>query len=264
MFFYLSKIFWTFAQPVSLIGILLFVSIVAAFLNRRRLSLSASVAAFLLLALFGWTTFGALLLQPLESRFARPAEIPQAVDGIIVLGGAFEGGVNPVRGLYELSEAADRMTEGAILALRYPNAKVIISGGSGTILRDRAGDADTAPLLFEKLGVPRSRLILDTESRNTAENAAYTKQLGSAAPGETWLLVTSAFHMPRSMGLFRKAGFDVVPWPTDYRTAGNEGFGGCRENSLGCLRHATTAIREWLGLAAYRMTGKIDRFLPAP
>ena len=264
MFFYLSKIFWTFAQPVSLIGILLFVSIAAALLNRRRLSLSASVAAFLLLALFGWTTFGALLLQPLESRFARPAEMPQAVDGIIVLGGAFEGGINPVRGLYELSEAADRMTEGAILALRYPNAKVIISGGSGTILRERAGDADTAPLLFEKLGVPRSRLILDTESRNTAENAAYTKQLGSAAPGETWLLVTSAFHMPRSMGLFRKAGFDVVPWPTDYRTAGNEGFGGCRENSLGCLRHATTAIREWLGLAAYRLTGKIDRFLPAP
>ena len=95
VFFYLSKIFWTFAQPVSLIGILLFVSIVAAFLNRRRLSLSASVAAFLLLALFGWTTFGALLLQPLESRFARPAEMPQAVDGIIVLGGAFEGGINP-------------------------------------------------------------------------------------------------------------------------------------------------------------------------
>lgn len=264
MFFYASKIFWTFGQPVSVIGILLIVAIVAAVLQWRRLGIGAAVLAFLILAVLGWTTVGSLLLLPLEQRFARPAEPPERVDGIVILGGAFEGGINPVRGGYELNEAADRMTEGAVLALRYPEAKVIVSGGSGTILRERAGDAETAPKLFEPLGIPLSRLLLDGKSRNTYENALFSKELGDPAPGETWLLVTSAFHMPRSMALFRKAGFDVVAWPVDYRTAGDEGFGGCVDNSASCLRDATLALREWTGLTAYWLTGRIDSLLPAP
>ena len=66
------------------------------------------------------------------------------------------------------------------------------------------------------------------------------------------------------MGLFRSAGFDIAAWPVDYRTAGNEGFGGCRENSAACLRISTLALREWVGLAAYWLTGRIDSLLPAP
>lgn len=264
MFFYVAKIFWTFAQPLNFIGLLLAASVIAAAFSRPRLSLVSGASALLLLAVLGWTTAGALLLRPLEDRFARPAELPATIAGIVVLGGAFEGGINPVRGLYEMNDAADRMTEAAILARRFPEAKLLISGGSGVILRERAGDGATGPLLFEKLGVSADRLLLDAMSRNTAENASMSRELAQPVPGETWLLVTSAFHMPRSAALFRRAGFEIVPWPADYRTAGDEGLEGCRENSLKCLGQASTAMREWIGLLAYWLTGRIDSPFPKP
>jgi uncharacterized SAM-binding protein YcdF (DUF218 family) len=83
-------------------------------------------------------------------------------------------------------------------------------------------------------------------------------------PGETWLLVTSAFHMPRAMGLFRKAGFAVLPWPTDYRTSGREGIGMFRDGPVDALQTTTLAMREWIGLLAYFLSGRIDRLLPGP
>ena len=122
----------------------------------------------------------------------------------------------------------------------------------------------TAPRLLGALGVARERLILENKSRDTYENAVFSKQMVQPKPGETWLLVTSAFHMPRSMGLFRAAGFDVVPWPTDYRTTGQEGVSLFADNSDDAVNNATIAIREWIGLVAYWLTGRIDSPLPGP
>ncbi|MDP3895850.1 MAG: YdcF family protein [Mesorhizobium sp.] len=264
MFFTLAKIFWALAQPLSLIGLLLAVSVLAALLSRRRLAISASLAALLLVVLAGWTTTGALLLQPLEDRFARPAVMPGQVGGIIVLGGGFEGAINRVRGGYELNSGGDRYVEAAILARRFPQARVVVTGGSGALLLDGEGDGDTAPRLLTALGVEPARLVMEGRSRNTFENAVYSKEMLHPQPGQTWLLVTSAFHMPRSIGLFRKAGFDVVPWPVDYRTAGDERPGFARDNPLDSLQNLTVAMREWIGLFAYWATGRIDSPLPQP
>jgi uncharacterized SAM-binding protein YcdF (DUF218 family) len=126
------------------------------------------------------------------------------------------------------------------------------------------GDADTAPRLLTALGVAPERLILENRSRNTHENAVFTKELVTPKAGETWLLVTSAFHMPRSMALFRKAGFEVRPWPVDYRTSGVEGFGVFRDNAADALQNTTVAIREWIGLLAYWLSGRIDEPFPGP
>jgi uncharacterized SAM-binding protein YcdF (DUF218 family) len=139
-----------------------------------------------------------------------------------------------------------------------------ISGGTGTLLLEGATDAETAPRLLAALGVSPDRLILEHRSRDTYENALYSRDLARPQPDETWLLVTSAFHMPRSIGVFRKAGFTAVPWPTDYRTAGNESFGPVRDNVLDALGNLSLAIREWLGLIAYHMSGRMDELLPGP
>lgn len=151
MFFYLSKVFWFFIQPLNLTIFLLLAGLVAAFFGRRRL-------AFLVLALSAWTSLGALLLNPLEERFPRPP-LPQKVDGIVVLGGGFEGGINLVRGGYELNSGGDRMVETAVLARRFPDAKVVVSGGNGELFLDGEGDAATAPRLLGALGVTPERLI---------------------------------------------------------------------------------------------------------
>jgi uncharacterized SAM-binding protein YcdF (DUF218 family) len=264
MFYYLSKIAWLFLQPLSMTAILIGLGVIALLLAWRRIAAAAMLLAFLVLFLSAWTTLGALLLQPLEDRFARPAEIPADVAGIIVLGGGFEGAVNAARGGYEMNSAGDRFVETAVLARRLPGAKVVVTGGSGALLLTGEPDGDIAPRLLEALGVARNRMVLENQSRNTEENARFTREILQPDSGQNWLLVTSAFHMPRSMALFRKAGFEVIAWPVDYRTAGTEGPGLARDNAIDSLENTTLAIREWLGLAAYWMTGRIDSLLPSP
>ena len=263
MFFYLSKIFWFFIQPLNLTIFLLLAGLLAAMIGRRRLAATGSVLAFLILALSAWTSLGAMMLNPLEERFARPP-LPERVDGIVVLGGGFEGAINLVRGGYELNSGGDRMVETAILARRFPTAKVVVSGGTGELFLDGEGDAATAPRLLTALGVTADRLILENKSRNTYENAVFTKELVTPMPGETWLLVTSAFHMPRAKALFDTAGFATIPWPVDYRTTGREGIGLFRDNPADSLQATTMAIREWIGLLAYWLSGRIDQPFPAP
>ncbi|RUU72969.1 YdcF family protein, partial [Mesorhizobium sp. M7A.T.Ca.TU.009.01.3.1] len=167
--------------------------------------------------------------------------LPAKVDGIVVLGGGFEGAINLARGGYELNSSGDRMVETAVLARRFPTAKVVVSGGTGALFLDGEGDAATAPRLLTALGVAADRLILENKSRNTYENAVFTKELVTPKPGETWLLVTSAFHMPRAKALFDKAGFATVPWPVDYRTSGKEGIGLFRDNPADSLQATNMA-----------------------
>jgi uncharacterized SAM-binding protein YcdF (DUF218 family) len=263
MFFFAAKIFWFFIQPLNLALFLLLAGIVSLFMRRRSLSLAASCAAFLILALGTWSSLGALMLTPLEERFQRPA-LPERVDGIVMLGGGLEGAINLARGGYELNASGDRLVETAVLARRFPAARIVISGGSGALILDGEGDADTAPRLLRALGVEPERLVLENKSRDTFENAQFTKALVSPRPGETWLLVTSAFHMPRSVALFRKADFAVLPWPVDYRTSGLEGVGFAQDNPEDSLRNLATAIREWIGLVAYWLSGRIETPFPGP
>ncbi|HEV7253426.1 MAG TPA: YdcF family protein [Mesorhizobium sp.] len=264
MFFILSKIGGFFLQPLNAAILLLGLGWLAAWLGWRRIGLTAGLISFLVLALSAWTTFGALLLHPLEDRFARPKDLPEQVAGIVVLGGGFEGAVNLARGGYELNAAADRFVEAAVLARRFPGARVVVSGGTGALILEGEEDAVTAERLLTALGVARERLILEARSRNTFENARFTKDLVRPAPGETWLLVTSAFHMPRSVGLFREVGFPVIPWPVDYRTTGQEGVGFLGDNVNDALQNTTLGIREWVGLLAYWLTGRTATLLPEP
>ncbi len=264
MFHLVSAIGWLFLQPLSLVAIMIAVSLLTAFLGWRRLSLAASGLSLLVVVLSAWTTLGALVLGPLEDRFHKPEPVPDRVDGIVVLGGGLEGSINMARGGYELNASGDRFVEVAILARRFPQAKILISGGQGAVFLAGEGDADTAPRLLSALGVAAERLILENHSRDTFENAVFSRELVEPVAGETWLLVTSAFHMPRAVGVFRKAGFPVTPWPVDYKTAGNEKPGLAEDNALDSLRNTTLGIREWIGLVAYRMAGRTDALFPGP
>lgn len=264
MFFTLSKVFWALAQPLSLTALLIAGGLLALLLSWRRTASLFMAGALTILFLAGFTSLGHVLLIPLEQRFRQPDPPPADITGVVVLGGAFRGAINMARGGYELNSAGDRMVEAAILARRYPAARIIISGGSGALLLDGEGDADAAPRLLEALGVSRERMTLENQSRNTHENAAFTRDLAEPRPGDSWLLVTSAFHMPRSYDLFRKAGFDVIPWPVDYRTRGDETLALFGDNPMDSLQNLTLAIREWIGLIAYRATGRTDSLLPGP
>lgn len=263
MFFYLSKIIWFFIQPINLVIFLLLAGLAAALLGKKRWFLAGATLSCFILAVCVWTSLGALLLNPLEQRFPRPP-FPQKLDGIVMLGGGFEASINLARGGYDLNRGGDRIVETAVLARRYPDAKIVISGGAEGLLLTGEADTYAASRLLAGLGIAPERLVLEGKSRNTYENAVFTREMVAPKPGETWLLVTSAFHMPRSKALFDKVGFPTVPWPVDYRTSGREGFGLLQDNATDSLDNATLAVREWIGLFAYWISGKIDSPFPGP
>ncbi|MCB1382178.1 MAG: YdcF family protein [Notoacmeibacter sp.] len=264
MFFYLSKTLWFLIQPLGVLFVLVALAGFAGWRGRGRLAAGLCLAALGVIAVAGWTNLGQMMLSPLEERFRKPVELPETVAGIIVLGGGLAGAVNLARGGYEMEDAGDRFLEAAVLARRLPDATIVISGGTGSLIASGEGDAVTAERLLGALGVAKERLVLETGSRNTAENAAFTASLLGARAGERWLLVTSAFHMPRSMALFRKAGVNVIAWPVDYRTPGPRGLALAGRAPVTAMDELTLAVREWTGLLAYWMTGRIDQPFPSP
>ncbi len=263
MFPYLAKLFWFVFSPLSLIICLLLLGLLAGLMRRRRLGAWLTGAATLLLVVAATTNLGLLLVRPLEARFQRPAE-PAFIDGIIVLGGGMNASLNGRNGGWELNRAGDRFAEALRLALRHPEARILVTGGI-TVLSDATEtEAAAAVRFFTDMGIAPARLLAEDQARNTEENAQLAKTLAAPEAGETWLLVTSAAHMPRSMGLFRKAGFEVIAWPTDYFTADDVWPGLALGSGTENLDILNAALREWAGLTGYYLTGRIDEWFPGP
>ncbi|MBY0335357.1 MAG: YdcF family protein [Acetobacteraceae bacterium] len=260
--FVASKVFWLFARPNTFALLLLCIGAFLLIAGRRigRWPLLAGLAWFVAVLL---TPLPAWLTLPLEDRFARPAEMPARVDGVIILGGAVEQDLTESRGMPALNGAAERMTEAVALARRYPEARILFTGGQGNPLGDGLTEAGVARQLWASLGLEGPRVLYEDQARNTWENAVNSLAMARPQPGETWLLVTSASHMPRSVGCFRQAGFAVLPWPVNYSTQrGGEGwFDPPFSFRLG---QAEWAIREYVGLVAYRLLGRTDALFPGP
>ena len=264
LFFLLSKTIGIMLLPTNfLIGTGLAGAVLLA-TRWRSLGRKLLVASVVLLAICAFSPLGNLLLYPLEQRFPAWDLANGTPDGIVILGGAIEPDLSIAHDTPVVRSAPDRIIAAAALAQRYPNARIVFSGGSANLISNDAREADYAGAIFESLGISRSRLIMERRSRNTQENAELSKTLAAPKDGECWLLVTSAFHMPRSVGLFRKAGFDVAPYPVDWRVGGRDDLLGFSNLAVDGLGRTDIAVREWIGLIAYRATGKINELLPAP
>ena len=262
MTYYASKILWLAAQPLSLAFLLLVLGLLAGLVRWKRVRTAASVTAALLLAVTLFTSTGSVLLQMLEDRIPR-AELPAGGPGcVIMLGGGVEAEVIAARGGFEMNQAGDRFIETLRLAREFPAARILISGGDGSFSGNYEGDAVVATRFFETFGVPADRLIRETESRTTFENVENTKTLLAANGLDRCLLVTSAFHMPRSVGLFRKLGLDVLPWPTDFRTTGRASLALDFTQPSTNSQLTTTALREWTGLLVYYLAGRTHALFP--
>jgi uncharacterized SAM-binding protein YcdF (DUF218 family) len=163
-----------------------------------------------------------------------------------------------------LNETGERLIALGDLARRHPGAKIVYAGGGSEFTPDTTPEATLVENTIGELGLDPSRVTYERRSLNTYQNAVYAKALARPKPGERWLVVTSAFHMPRTMGVFRTAGFAVTPYPVDYRTAGAGSllrpFGFVSEG----LRRTDVAAKEWIGLAIYYLSGRTDALFPAP
>lgn len=275
MFFGLSKLLGPLLLPSNLIlvGLVGCCGLMIARRSRRAGQIGAVLLTGLLVAIVA-TPLAAWTLAPLEQRFAKPSlerldrAHPRA---IIVLGGAADARLARERGDDALGPAADRLTAMIALARRYPDAAILYTGGSGRLADQRDREADHIAHLLVRLGLPIDRLMAERDARNTAENgrAAVTWLAGLGPPAEAVedrgpiLLVTSAFHMPRAMGVMRALGIAATPYPVDYRTSPQDAARAPLHLAEG-LSMLDLAVREWLGLLAYRLAGHTDAWFPAP
>ena len=264
MFFVLSKVFWALAEPANLFLLVLATGIVllwSRWHRAARLILSVAVASAAIIAV---VPIGPWMISKLEDRFPAPDVLPSHVDGIVVLGGVINPVNSAARGQTAVGGSAERLIVGAALARRYPDAKVVYTAGSGQLFDQTLKEAHYADHLFAEMGLPVGRVLYEDQSRNTFENAMFSKRIVTPETGETWLLVTSASHMPRAVGCFRKADWPVVPHPVDYSTHGAVSLWSLRFHVVGGFGQLAYGLREWIGLLAYRLTGRIDDVFPAP
>ncbi len=264
MFYFISKIVWFFLTPSNAIVLVTVVGLALMRTERARLGWRVAFGELMSLFVAGLSPLSNVLLLPLEERFPAFVDDGVPVSGIVVLGGTYETEVTNARGQIALNETGERLIALADLARRYPEARIVYSGGGSEFTPDMTPEATLVENTVARLGVARKRLIYERRSLNTQQNASYSKVLAQPVAGERWLLVTSAFHMPRSMGAFRAAGFEVTAYPVDYRTARPGSmlrpFAFVSEG----LRRTDVAVKEWIGLAVYWLTGKTDTLFPAP
>jgi uncharacterized SAM-binding protein YcdF (DUF218 family) len=264
VFFVLSKLLGLVFQPVNFLALIMLGGIVLCWTRWARGGRLLLAAAALVFILCCFTPLSTLLLRVLEDRFPHPPETMPAPTGIIVLGGSINEEISVTRNEISMNEAASRLTAAVELARRYPKARLVFTGGSSDVRQRGRDEAEGVRRLWLALGVPESQMSFENKSRNTFENATMTRDLLGQKPGDVWLLLTSAWHMPRSIGIFRQAGIAVTAYPVDYRTLGDERDWKPAFNGLDSLDRLDTALHEWAGLIAYRLTGKTDAFFPGP
>ena len=263
MFFLLSKSLSFLLSPSNILIGLGLVGAVLLLTRRKGVGLWMVVVSFILLAIAGWWPTGNLLTHALESRFPLWDASRGPPDGVIVLGGGINSRLSREFDEPVLGGDGGRTSAMTKLARAYPGARIVYTGGDAGLLGNEAPETDFVMQLVDSLGVPRERVLLESRSRNTAENAAFTKELVKPGPGERWLLVTSAQHMPRAIGCFRKIGFPVEAYPAAWRTGPHAGLGS--PSAFGdALARFDSAVYEWIGLVVYWATGKTSELFPSP
>jgi uncharacterized SAM-binding protein YcdF (DUF218 family) len=258
-----SRLLWALGRPGTVL-ILLAIAGVLDIARHRESRIGIRLLTILALGLLACSCLpmGTWLLRPLEDRFPPMIHAPAHVDGIILLGGAVNVEFSLDRAMPVLNLRAGRITAFVALARQYPNARLVFSGGNAGVFLRRGTEADIMRKLLKDMGISPSRVVFESQSRNTHENALYAMRLVRPARSQQWLLVTSAADMPRAVGCFRAVGWPVIAVPVDYHTPKN-GLDWSPDVAA-ALTAIDWASHEWVGLLYYRLRGWTPELFPGP
>ena len=248
MFFGLSQALAWLVEPASWIAALALAGVLLSAMRRHRAAMCVHVSVLVLLVACFYSPLPGVLMRPLEQAFPAPV-LPGKIAGIVLLGGAEDVGLTHAYGSPQLNAESERVLEFAALARRHPEAKLVFSGGAG--YPARFTPADITRRALGAVGFDAAAMVVEGRSRNTHESAVFTREVAGPAQGEHWVLITSASHMPRAYGAFTKAGWAVIPYPVSYRAMPALSAG---DRDYDMLK---TAVREWIGIAVYRLTGRM-------
>jgi uncharacterized SAM-binding protein YcdF (DUF218 family) len=214
MFLFLSKLLPLLVYPLGLAVALLGITIGLAWRRRPRWAIATATTALLILLLSSNAWVATRLTQSLEWRHLPPNPVPTA-DAIVVLGGSTRSAIYP-RPWVDLMESGDRVLHGIRLYQAGNAPKLIFSGGRIVWRGGGATEASDMAEIAVAFGVPRSAILQEPDSLNTYQNAVNVNALMAQEGIERVLLVTSAMHMPRALGIFMKLGIPAIAAPTDF------------------------------------------------
>jgi uncharacterized SAM-binding protein YcdF (DUF218 family) len=258
----LISILWGFLDPDRLLLMILVLGIVLLFTKYQRLGRLVLVWTSATLLIIACLPIEDWVLLPLETRFPAQPVLLDNIDGIIVLSGAENRAVTMWRNQAALSDNAERLVSFVGLARRYPEARLVVSDGPVVEVEGVTLGAVTAKKLFEDLGLPLARVEFEEQASNTYENGLFSRLLVAPRATEVWVLVTSAFHMPRAVGVWRELGWEIIPYPVDYRAS--PGWLSFTFNLAGSLQTLSIGVKEWSALLFYRLMGRTSSFFPHP
>lgn len=261
MFVFLSKFLPLLVYPVGLACILLLLSLISKKERWRRL---AVVLALLVLWLSGNRWISMSVVRSLEWRYLPLDNIPKT-DAIVVLGGGTDAPDFP-RPMVDVTAAGDRILYGGLLYKEGKAPFILLSGGNISWMETKGNTpAEQMAQILSLMEIPKDAILLQTQSQNTYEDALYSSQILKEMGFNRILLVTSALHMPRSVGLFEKQGIEVIPAPTDFRVTRsawenlkNPSLESFLVNLFPNVSNATVltnALKEYIGMIVYRMRG---------
>lgn len=256
MFFALSKIFWLLCSPLTFIGLLILGGSILILARRERWGRRILAAGCGLFLVCGFLPVGSNLMVALENKYVKPSPLPDKVKGIIVLGGMSDGTLTASHDEVNLNDNAERLTAMIELSRHYPQAQVIFTSGPGFAEESSYKESRNIEKLLKQIGISTSRFIFEEQARNTFENMTYSREIAHPQPGDTWLLVTSAFHMPRSVAIFTAGDWAVIPYPAGYIEEGEYRIKPSLD-LLGNFYKLHVATREIVGIIAYHLTGKL-------
>jgi uncharacterized SAM-binding protein YcdF (DUF218 family) len=261
--FFVGKVLWSLLQPGNLLLLALLAGILVFLVSRNRRGktlVGLSALGFLLLAI---APIGPAMLLVLEQRFSRPAAMPERIDGILVLGGAVEPALSLTYGETVFNSSVARVLAGTALARQHPEAQLALIGGEGGFVPVGLAEARATLAFVIAEGIAPARIVLEERSRSTHENAIYAAKVVRPKPGQVWVLITSAFHMPRAVASFRAVDWPVIPYPVDFKIDPRTGLR-ADFSLLDGLSTATVAGKEWAGLFGYWLQGWTRELWPAP
>jgi uncharacterized SAM-binding protein YcdF (DUF218 family) len=260
MYFWPAKLLGALIDPSIILMALMAAGGLATIARRWRLGLILQGVALSMVVLLGILPGGVWFALPLESRFPANPTLPDEIVGIVALGGTERLGVSTARGEPSLSDPAPIA---ALVALgrRYPNAKLVFTGGSSAFGRPSLSESDVVRDFLVELGIDGDRILYENRSRNTRENAVFTRDLVHPKAGEHWIMVAQAISLPRAIGAFRAVGWDTIPFPAGYFTAGPP-QALSPPDLAGGLKLASVAMHEWVGLLVYRLMGYTSEIFP--
>lgn len=258
---------WSLISPSQLLLFALALGAVLLFIGRDRIARALLLMGGLGLIVFGLLPTSLWLANRLETRFPARPTLPAEVTGIIVMAGAEKGASSQAYGQPQVGSAGGRYLTLLALAHRFPDARIVFTGDARREpgLGPLETQAAVAERIFADVGIDPARITWEDGSSDTCESGANTFALLQPKPGETWVLVSSALHMPRVVACFRSGGWtrQFVPYPADYRTTWGDFDTGSIQIAWN-LDLFDEAAHEWLGLAFYRLTGRTQEWLPAP